>query len=57
MLVVAREAKFQSASEYWVHFLLVSRCLFCGIEVAKVSFFGIEISFWYRDLCFLLFSI
>ena len=31
---------------------LVSRCLFCGIEVAEVSFLVSRSLFWYRDSVF-----
>ena len=40
---IANSSEFQQCANQvhcnkWVHLLLVSRCLFCGIEVAQVSF-------------------
>ena len=35
-----------------VRLFLVSRCRFCGIEVAEVSFLVSRSLFWYRDSVF-----
>ena len=45
----ALSAKCTAGANILRYFFMVSRCLFCGIEVAQVSFSVSRSFFWYRD--------